>query len=83
MNFRVHSVSPLKHFSFRTKNTGSLNVPKEIKGEKNLLPSFAFGKDPAKILTVALAVSQLRFVHGKTERSGNPCFSCGHLVFID
>lgn len=83
MNFRVHSVNPLKRFSFRTKNTRSLNVPKEIKGEKNLLPSFAFGKDPAKILVIALAMSQVRFVPGKIEICGNPCFSCGHLFFID
>lgn len=83
MNFRVHSGNPLKHFSFRTKNTRSLNVPKEIKGEKNLLLSFYFGKDPAKVLTIALAVNQLRFVNGKIEISSNPCFSYGHLFFID
>lgn len=82
MNFRVHSVNPLKQFSFRTKNTRSLNVPKEIKGENYLLPRFAFGKDPAKII-IALAMSQVRFGHGKIEVSGNPCFSCRHLFFID
>lgn len=82
MNFRVHSVNPLKHFSFRTKTTRSLNAPKEIKGENYLLPRFAFGNDPAKILIIALAVSQVRFGHGKREISGNPCFSCRHLLFI-
>ena len=83
MNFRVHSVNPLKHFSFRAKNTRSLNVPKEIKGEKNLLPSFAAGNDAAKILGMVWAVSQVRLVRGETEMRGNPCFSCGHLFFVD
>lgn len=72
VNFRVHSVNPLKHFSSRTKTTRSLDVPKEIKGEKNLLPGSASGED------TALAVSQMRFVHGKRERRGNPCLSRGH-----
>lgn len=72
VNFRVHSVNPLKHFFSRTKTTGTLDVPKEIKGEKNLLPGFAFGED------AALAMSQVRFVRGQTEMGCNPCFSCGH-----